>query len=72
MYLSHIFALGIARQLWPRLGLGSDSLPAAIAFTVFMLAAVIATAVLVYRTVEKPITDFLHGLQSGPPGRRAA
>jgi len=60
IYLSHILALGVARFLWVRLGLGQQSGIAAGGFAIYGMIAVLIAAAGVYRLIERPITQTLH------------
>jgi exopolysaccharide production protein ExoZ len=59
IYLSHVFALGFVGVFWQRAGLmTADALHAA-AFAVVALVVVIASSILVYQWVEKPMLNRL-------------
>jgi exopolysaccharide production protein ExoZ len=59
LYLGHIFFLGFARALWPRLPVPQSGAVAAIAFALFSLALTLAGAVLLYKLAEKPLLTVL-------------
>ena len=56
IYLTHIFALGIARIVWVKAGLAAAAPPlSAAGFALFACAFAVAAAVFVYRHLELPI-----------------
>jgi peptidoglycan/LPS O-acetylase OafA/YrhL len=59
LYLGHIFFLGLARVIWPRLHLPDSGPLAAVAFAVFSLTIVLCGAVALYKFVEMPALDYL-------------
>jgi peptidoglycan/LPS O-acetylase OafA/YrhL len=67
IYLSHILALGVARLLWVRLGLGQQSGIAAGGFAIFAMIAVLIASAGVYSLLERPITQTLHNWRRQPP-----
>ena len=65
IYLSHIFSLGVARFVWGRLGW--DGLTGAVSFAVFGMICVMAGAVLIYYSIEKPTLSVLQKLLTRHP-----
>jgi peptidoglycan/LPS O-acetylase OafA/YrhL len=66
LYLSHTFTLNAALIAWDHSGLG---MPAAAMGLAMLLS--IAAAVLMYRWIERPMTDALH-LMTGTSRARGA
>ncbi len=62
LYLSHVFSLGLARDLWLRLGLERDGLPYAVGFAIFSMVLVLAGAALSYRLIEAPLLKVMQRL----------
>ena len=67
LYLSHTFTLNVAAILWHRLGSPIPEASMALA-----ILAAIAAAAIVYRWVERPMTDALHSLAGTPRARGVA
>ena len=66
MYLSHIFALGLARALWLRLGMGVPDGLHAVAFLVFGLVSAVVLTWICHRWLEVPVTRILQGWSERP------
>ena len=67
LYLSHTFTLNAAAILWHRSGGGMPEVSMVLA-----IVAAIAAAAIVYRWVERPMTDALHSLAGTPRARGVA
>jgi peptidoglycan/LPS O-acetylase OafA/YrhL len=67
LYLSHTFTINAAAILWNRSG--SPVPQASMALAIF---AAVAAAAIVYRWVERPMTDALHSLAGTPRARGVA
>lgn len=59
LYLGHLFALGMARLVWTRLGPAAPSVASAAGFALLGLVASVTLALALYRWVEMPVTDIL-------------
>ncbi len=59
IYLSHIFVLGLARVLWPRLHLEHRGAVYAAAFAIFSMALTMLGGILSYWLLEKPMLNKL-------------
>ena len=60
--MPHLLVWRFVRTVWALLKLPSDSLAAAIGFSALAMLAALATAIVVYRYLEKPVTDALHAV----------
>lgn len=69
LYLSHVFAFGVSREAWTRLGLAHGGRGAACLFVLWSLGCVVAGAALTYRVLEQPLARlFRRAVRAPAPG----